>query len=394
MLEVFNATLYVLVLLVYWGKKRSLDVFIFLWSAFTFTSVMCAITSLYGTPEYPNTTFFPYVYLFICIFLYLSSFRGFSIKGKLSASNNFGIHILEYVFIVTGIMSLYYSLPDAIDLLSSGEWGMLRQLVYEDSDNIELYHSAFERIVKNVNGYLTPLGIVLCFEYLARSNPPKIKLILLWTSWLVPNFLIAILNASRGMVITQFLTAAMCFVLFKDSIPKNVKRVFSFFMAVLAVPVALFTFVVTISRFGEGDAGNSVFEYLGHSMMAFNHGIASMHKFQWGDYAFSFFRELLSLPYSFDEKGAGYAAHAAFYTFVGSIYRDFGPIVTLLIGVVFCNWMKQLTRKNRLNISDLIVLVFVLTKLTSGVFIWGKGYAVEWVMMGIVYFIVRRFEKL
>lgn len=393
MLEVLNALIYILVFIVYWNKHKTLDVFILIWGAFTVTSVMCALNSLYGTPEFRNTTLLPYIYLFVCLLIYLSAFRGFTLKGKLILHETIGLKVLAWIFILSGIASIYYTLPNAVELIQSGEWGLLRQMVYEESDEVQLYQSALERLVKNIHGYLSPFGVVMCFYYLTSKTTNRFKTALIWIAWLVPGVLGAMLVASRSMVIIQMLTIALCFVLFKDLISVKVKRIFSISMISFSIPVILYTIAVSVSRFGEDDAGSSAFDYLGHSMMAFNHGIASMREFMWGDYSMSFFQKLLGIHSNFDIKSSGYDASSAFYTFIGCIYLDYGPIFTFLIGLVFFSVMKKILTKQNLKVSDLVIIVFVLVELMHGVFVWGKGYALSWVMMVVVFLIVKYLEK-
>ena len=393
MLEVLNALLYIFVFIVYWNKHKTLDAFLFIWAAFTVTSVMCALNSIYGNPEFRNTTILPYIYLFVCIFVYLNAFRCFTLKDKLLLHETSGIKLLSWIFILSGIASIYYTLPSAVELIQSGEWGMLRQMVYEESDEVQLYQSALERIVKNIHGYLSPFGVVMCFYYLSDKSINRLKTALIWIAWIVPSFLGAMLVASRGLVVAQMLTIALCFVLFKDLISIKVKRIFTIVMIVFSIPVILYTIAVTVSRFGDDEAGSSAFDYLGHSMMAFNHGIASMREFMWGNYSMSFFQKLFGIHSHFDFKSAGYDAGTAFYTFIGCIYLDCGPIFTFLIGLVFFSVMRKFLTKRNLKVSDLVVIVFVLVNLTRGVFVWGKGYALSWVMMVVVFYIVKFVER-
>ena len=115
MLEVLNALLYIIVFIIYWKKHKTLDVFLLIWAAFTVTSVMCALNSIYGIPEFRNITILPYIYLFVCLLVYLNAFRGFTLKDKLLLHETLGLKVLVWIFIITGIASIYYTLPNAVE---------------------------------------------------------------------------------------------------------------------------------------------------------------------------------------------------------------------------------------------------------------------------------------
>ena len=156
----------------------------------------------------------------------------------------------------------------------------------------------------------------------------------------------------------------------------------------------IYSILVTVSRFGEDEAGGSVFEYFGHSMLSFNDGLFNnLHDFAYGKRFFSWFIDLFGGNSDFDTAKAGATHGTAFFTIVGGMYIDWGPIGTLIVASLACLLMLSYTRKKTIMLSDMVVIIFYINTLAKGLFAFGRGRAIEWVMTFIVYFIVRALEK-
>lgn len=387
-----NFLLYFVTLFSYIRKKRNIDVYVILLSAYTLTSLLCAIYFVSGQKDYTQVSIIGFIYLFICVLLLLSPFRNFKLNiGNISTNvNNPIIKTLVYIYIVTGLVSIYYTLPDTIDLYRSGEWGLLRQALYEDEESVVLYHSAFERLAKNLHSYLNPLGVVMCFYYLSKWETNKFLTVILFVSWLFNAFLGATLVASRGLIVTLLLQFIMLFFLFKDSISKGVKKLLSVTMIILSIPVVLYMIAVSVSRFGEDDAGNSVFAYLGHSMLNFNQNVlGTMHDYAGGRYFFSYFISLFGGNPEIDLQALGYKGSTGFYTIVGDYYLDFGPIGTIIIFLLFTLLLRSLMQKKHLRLSNLILIMYFAFYYMRGVFVLGLGTALGMLMCLVVFFVVR-----
>lgn len=393
MLELLNALLYLGTLIVYWKRYKKIDVYFLLMAAYSFTAVMCFWANLYPQAEFREVSLIPFLYMYICIYICFKPFRGYSISSNLEIEETSIIKALTWIFILTGFAAIAYTLPQAMELINSGEWGMLRQLLYEDEDNIQLYGSALEKLCKNIHGYLSPFGIVMCFYSLSSSYKSRLTSWLLWISWLGYAFLGGMLVASRGIIISLLLNVVVLFFLFKDFINALTRRVFAVSGIAFSVLVGLYTAAVSISRFGD-EAGISVFEYLGHSMTAFNQAVmGTMHSYAWGQYGLEFFYNLFGIPITFNGKEAGLTSGSSFFTFLGAFYIDYGPIGTFMLVTVLSKLLLRLTHKKSIRISDLMIIVYFIGFFMDGVFVIGKGYMLSWVMLYVLYLIVRSVEN-
>ena len=393
---IINFILYLVVLLPYLKKKKSIDVYVILLSAYTLTALICSFYYISGQKDYTELSLIGFVYLFVCIIILLFPFRNFSVQvDKIKVNeNNTIIKSLVYIYAVTGLISIYYTLPETLDLFRSGEWNILRQTLYDDEESVVLYHSQFERIAKNLHSYLNPFGVVMCFYFLSRWKSHKFLTILMFVSWLLNAFLGATLVASRGLIVTLLLQFVMLFFLFKDSISRGIKKALSVIMIILSVPVAFYMTVVSVSRFGEDDAGSSVFAYLGHSMLNFNQNIiSSMHDYAGGKYFFNYFISLFGGNPSINLQSLGYKGGTGFYTIVGDFYFDFGPIGTLTIFVLFSILLCVLMKRKPIRLSNLILIMYFAFYYMRGVFVLGMGTALGMFMCLVVYLIVRTTES-
>jgi oligosaccharide repeat unit polymerase len=392
MLEFINASFYIIALYTYWKQRKDVDAYFMLMAMYTFTAIMCFIVNLDSHANFNNVSLIPFVYLFICILLSFSPLKGFSVDRIELRETNL-IRLLTWVYIVTGIGCIMYNFSSARELLESGEWGMLRNMLYEDEDNIQLYNSLAEKLCKNIHGYIEPFGILMCFYYLGRLENNTLKTILLWISWL-PNVLLgAMLVASRGLVITALLNVIILLYLFKNTLSTKVKKIIFVSLTAISVPIALYIIAVSVSRFGDDGAGSSAFEYLGHNMTAFNQGVFPMNSYMWGGYSLSYFYDLVGIHNYFNAKLAGYSAGTAFVTFIGAYYLDWGPIVTLLLIVVLNRLLNRITHKRTLRFSDLMVVLFFIRFYEIGIFSVGRGYMLSWLMLFVLYKIVNFAEK-
>lgn len=391
-LELFNCLLYIFALILYRLHHRQFDTYSLILTSYLATAIFCYLYQLSGTSPYHGTTLFPYLYLFICLLIVLSPLKGFQIKESICVNETSFIKILTWIYIITGIYSIIVTLPDALALFRQGEWGMLRQAIYNE-DDVKLYHSAFEGLCKNIHAYMGPLGIILCFNEVAKKDKSIIKIALLFISWLGASFLDATLIASRGLIANLILNVFFCILIFKNSISRRVSRILIVFALILVIPLFAYMMVVSFSRFGEDGAGDSIFFYLGHSMLCFNDSMmGSMHDYAMGKYAFNYFLPFFGLDQNINYTSLGFNEITSFFTVFGSFYIDLGPYLTLPFCILFALFLRQFTKQNKIRISHLICIIFFYSFILDGVFVIGPGYALPWMITIVLYYIIKMTE--
>lgn len=389
---VINALLYIVMFGVYWFKHKDLDLF----SSILLAYVMVAVFGCYliYSDKYTYTlSLFNFVYLFVCIMIFIWPFR----YAKFTSSNitivdNRWINILFAVYFVTGAVALIYSLPRTMALVQMGDWNEVRNELYADSESVELYSSPVERLMKNIYSYLSPFGIVMVFYQFTKKKFNILLTVALLFVWGGNAYCNSTVVASRGMVVFLVLNLVLIFLIFRKSIPKKRKKLIYILGIGFIIFFATYLIAVSQSRF-EDEAGDSAIWYLGQAMNVFNQDImASMHDYADGKYFFKFFLPWFDIKSEINMQALGATHGTQFMTFVGCFYIDFGPVITLLIGLFMCWLLMKFTHKKHYYLSDLIIIAYFANWYINGALVVGRGQALSWIMVFVVYFIVRTIE--
>lgn len=387
--------MYFFLLVTYRGKKNGLDFYKIIVLLYLMTAVCCALNYAQHPNLYPTLGLLPFLYMFVVLVILFQPLRGFDQdKKKLALFDNKTMIWAAWLYIILGLIDTGISITDTIERFQSGEWGALRNQLYEDADNIQLYANQWQRLVKNLLTYTRPFAFVYAFFCLTQDNKSHLFIILLFGSIIVPSFIAATVVASRGLVFQLAMGLFLGYWLFKDFISKKRKRII-LVGALLIVGFFLFyAIIVSVSRFGEDEAGNSIFDYFGHSMLAFNdHMFFKMHDFAWGKRFFAWFIDAMGGNSEFNMARAGSTHGNAFFTIVGDIFSDWGHFFTIPVAIIASVLVSHFTQKKTLHFSDLIVIIFYINTLSAGIFVLGKSRALNWLMMFVMYFIVRAMES-
>ena len=390
----FNVILYVLAFMINIYKSRSFNIYTLILLIYCITSILCADYYFNNLGKY-ELAVFPFIYLFFTLLVFIYPFNNlkFDVR-KIKFRNTNPLKILTLIYIVSGVIAVVYGLPKTLSIMSSGEYGELRNQLYSDADSIELYSSTLERLAKNINSYLGTFGIILSFYQLTKPKFSKVFTILLFLSWILPSFLASTLVASRGLVVFLLMKIAVAYIFFKDGIPQNRKKWFWILGTILCVYLFLYLTIVSESRFGA-DARDSFKFYLGHSMLSFNDNVVTdINKYAGGKYFFRWFIDAFGGNSAINTFDLGlYHVGTSFYTFIGSFYIDFGPIGTLIIAFIISLILKNIAVRNPLQISDISILMYFANYYAQGVFVSAPGSALSWLMAFVVYFILKYAEN-
>lgn len=391
---VVNCLLYLILLLTYSMKKKGLDFYKIIVSLFFMTSVLCLLNYAQNPLSYPTLSLFPFLFMFIVLTILFQPLRGFDQDKKvLGLYDNKALVIFAWIYVALALIEVTMSLNDTITRFQEGDWGLLRNQLYADEENIELYENQWQRLVKNLLSYTGPFAMVYAFYSLTQSGKRRLLTFMLFFSLVVPDFIAATVVASRGHVFALVLRLFMGYWMFRNFIPQKRKRFFWVLGIVLGVLFLIYSIIVSVSRFGEDNAGNSIFEYFGHSMLTFNNDMFyKMHDFAYGRRFFGWFIDAFGGNSYFDFAKAGSTHGTAFYTIVGDIFVDWGYYLTIPVAIIACLIGSYFTRKKTLRFSDFIVIFFYINTLTMGLFSFHGGRALAWVMTFVLYFLVRAIE--
>lgn len=392
---IFNIVLYVVLLFKIWTTYNKINVYFFIALLYGFTAVMCSLHYQDNISIWTNLSYSGFIYLYVVLLIMLAPLSKLNMRVVNFANyDSKELHRLALVYIIVGLIDISFSLPHTLELFSSGEWGALREQLYADEESVELYSSQWERLVKNFVSYLSPFALVYGFMLLTKEHINKVFTFLLFVTVLGPSFLGATVVASRGMLVIVALKLCICYLIFKDQIPQNRKKYVMQMAVLLLAGYLTYSIIVSISRFGQDEAGNSIFMYFGHSMLTFNQGIyESMHDFAWGKRFFSWFIDLFGGDSYFNSAKLGSTAGTGFLTIVGCMYVDWGPIGSLIVAIIANRIVTPFFKSNGYRLSDIVVIVFYASTMAEGIMVFGKGRALAWASIFVVYFIVRKIEN-
>lgn len=395
MVALFNFVLYAIPLLIYWNKVKALNTYTLLLASYTIVAFFCFL-NYQDNNEYQHCTVIPFIFLWLMVMLELSAYKHVNIcKETIIIRENWAINALTWIYIVSGFLSMYYNYPRVVMLFEMDDWANVRNDFYDTLDTSQLYSSQFERYVKNIHSYLGPFGVVMAFYQLSKAKINILYTVLLFTSWLGSTFFGATLTASRGIVVQTVCVAILGYVLFSKMIRKSLRKYLLIAFASLVVLFTMYFLIVTRSRFGEGEEGNASLSYLGHSMLAFNEGImGSMTSFADGKYFFGWIYQLVGYNTYVNENALGVTHQHAFFTSIGMLYYDFGPLLTIIIVLLLSALFRKYNTKSRYDTSDVMVIYFFADYLIKGVFVNGMNLSLTWLMLFVVVKIVRFAEKI
>jgi len=389
-----NAIIYVITLLLYWFKRRKIDILFLLLSLYTLVAVL-GIPEVISEPNEWKIRLWPYIYLYIAFMLFFRPyyFDSDTLCVRLYVRNFKNLKFISTLIIVLSILTICCYLPVAVNNIVNGDWSAIRTDHY--NDDIQIFSNRFEEFFANLSTHFRLAGTILFFYFLTIKDISSIRKILLSISVIVPPLLISCTSAARDILFELFFSLVICYIIFHKDIPTNIKKALTVTALFLFILMIIYSMAITMSRFGEGDqSSSSLVYYFSHSFLTFNYGLTdTINGHLYGDLFFGriydFFTGRVGPPITID-NAIGTHLTTAFFTFVGAWYIDFGPIGTFIIAIFLPMIISPFfKRKSQLKIADIYVYVFYLSYLIRGVFVHPRGIAFNWFVAVIVYFLLK-----
>ena len=384
--------IYLIVLLYLWRKSKSLNTVVLLWGEYFVTAIFCFLT-VYSSSNHYNLSIINQFYLILIVYIFISPF----INEKTFLFYNKRLHVIyRYIanfYILISIFSCVVYLPTAYDYIMNPRW----QDIYNQAHEIQNTNVLTK--ISNLFFHFRFLGLVLLFYFISFKKVSQKYIIILSISVILPLALVAITKGSRGGMVSLIISLVMAYALFNNSLSLEIKKNLRKIMLFIIPFLILYLSAITMARFNDSvffdNASASTFFYLGHSFLKFDDGIMdSISRYSWGGYFWgtdelhSFIRNELSLD-SF------YGTHfgTSFYTFIGGLYLDFGPLITFLIAIIVSKFIKSILSKRFLSVADYFIVITYAMFILNGVFVVGIGYGIQLIESIIIYKTLNFFEK-
>ena len=313
------------------------------------TSACVSIWMLHNRLYYNSTlykfdivSFFPLLYLWLCIMLYATPLLGFKVSDDAQvtfcSSSNYAfkllvLKVLTCVFLVTAIGEFYaYTLiPDKGGFYAMTAGTMNKKQVMEDimgtilkSRVVLLCHRLFSFFSDSM----------ICFSFVLFLKNKKKQALIVFFAATSPIIFGSILTGNRQKLICLIMTLFITFQIFRpllsEEFKSKCKRIFFICAIGLSVPVVL----ISVLRFGDYTdiLVYEILRYFGESCLNFSSWL--FPHLQGHDNG----RKMLSvlfkeLPF-YNPPVTTLGPY--FYTFIGGIIQAIGRMWTFIIGIIFC----------------------------------------------------------
>lgn len=324
---------------------------------------------------------FPFIYLFIMLLLATSTVLQYDVR-KIS-----GIQQPNSLFLL--IVSLFFVVPTLIhspSTISHIQEGIVKMMVDSRAGN-EMYREAIERSYESGTGGISNimaifssafynLGVLLTFYYLTLPKRNKWLSAALILSTLI-GLLVYVSLGQRGGVILRLFTVIVTYFAFKSYYPQKVQKILKYAGVVVVVLVSVPIVLITLSRFGseEGSSFDSALQYAGQENINFNNYALDDGGIRYGDRTAPLFKKMLgfhNVPDNYWQRRDKYPHlkmdDDVFYTFVGDFTIDYGPIIAVVLFLIFTPLFLNATKVKgkRIKFHQLILVHFVMCICAQG----------------------------
>ena len=383
-----NGLFYLITVFLIYRKTKSITIGVVLLAIYAVSALFSIILYFYfngyGVTNYNNITLFPFVYLYVMLlinFIPIIKFKEYKIRNIIPP-NSLILKFFTYFIIAISLYSLIKYLPEYITKIST--------MIINNDEFADTYRSGSENsmmktslnysnLVFVVASSFSDIVLFLFFYYLTKKKS-KVIIILLGISMLLP-LLQSIANAGRYGLITFLLTTISLFTLFRNLIDKKILRPIIFSFLLISIAILIVTFLITSSRFTNRDYGKydtiySIVSYAGQPMLNFNNYIFTAKGYENGDNTFPIIRMMLGLDYSITPHLRQYKWSSImgipleiFYTFIGDFYLDYGPIISLILFILFSIFfLKNAYVSENIPIHRFLLIYILFLICSQGVF--------------------------
>lgn len=338
-----------------------------------------AYSALYTDLE---LSLFPFIYLFGCILIASQPVLHYN-EGSVKEIDHPRAIFVD-LFVILYIFCALTQIPGVISRLSEG----ITQIITDSAAGEELYKDAkFEyqgvkggasNLLMAFFNHFADVSFIVFFYYWIRF-PKRIFVLLIFGGLIVFQVLNAISNGLRSGTVLKIMTLFIAFVTMRRFMSRNQKRIVYIIGGVFAFFVVGVVLIVTYSRFVEvynQEMGSSLVDYIGQCNINFNEYVLDNKVIRNGDRTANLFKRMIGfdIPSDYLTLRSKYKqmkiGDESFTTFVGDIVLDYGPILTILLIVIFSLYFCSITKlkNNRLSMHQLIALYFAMCVLVQGSF--------------------------
>ena len=385
-------------------------------SAIIGTYILYAVFSLISLNDtlfsdvYNPLRLFPYIYLYGMMMVALAPviYNHLNPSSGIDDPNTRILKVLAAVSIVCAL----FLLPEIITNFSSGFVKLFTDVDagYENYQEQAADNGESGQKIRNLPAFvyntMSDITIFLFFYFLSLRKKSKLLIIGMAFSIAV-SMALPIIRGSRGSVIMTTLTVIGAYMLFRRYLSKRLNRAIMVMGLAGLIAVALPVGAITVSRFGNLNGGIFGFLswYVGQGSLYFNNYALDVKEIRNGDRTISLFKRVIdpSTPLNYtDQRDKNHNMEVNdnwFTTFVGDFVLDFGPILAVIIFLVFngCVLTAIRPRDGTIKLHQCLLLYFcVCVCMQGGMALFSYSYTgnLRIIAMFMLYAYLRYHEAL
>lgn len=297
----------------------------------------------------------PYVYLYVCFLLTLFPFL--CIKKKSLVDNS------SFVYKLTIFIALCAYIPfieNLIHLFRVGGGDALADMYgerLEEDFDARAHMSWIGARLNTILSFFTYISPILLFNYLARKIKKKLYVIV---GLLMASFNLSIFSFAQGGRATSFnlfLYILFVYIYYSSYFSYKINRIVRLTFFVLGLFVIILMAIITIGRFSDSTYSLTdwILRYAGESFVNFNTELFYIDRYTDGRVCLPFLYDDSQLDRFVIESILGVRS-IVFYTYIGDLYKDFGPYITMMILCVLSWIFYRKFKKNKImNLGDTII---------------------------------------
>ena len=344
---------------------------------------ICGFLTHYFIEPEAYCTFLSVPFHCVCLFLFIYPII---IYGKGERNRCFLLipegrfKLIVYVLIGLQTFTILFFAGFVFSLLARGDLMQIRsEMLAGDLD----IGASLGRTIAGVASYYYCFNILLFFYSLAFRKDSKWLLILLMLTS-TSRIFHALTYMGRDGILFWILSFVSTFFLFKPYLKSDaLKLVRRIFLITGGFAITLIS-LISISRFGNSDIGvfGSLISYFGQPINNFGQLFDKFHEYSGTKSIFPMLyggrgtsgSEAISNAESFFAR-YGFASNI-FFSFVGNMYRAWGPILTLIISVSYCVFISNKVQSKKTSMASIVVLMFATQIILHNYFYWAYSIRV------------------
>lgn len=350
---------------------------------FYFLASVCGLLTHYYIDPNAYCTFISVPYQCVCLFLFIYPII---IYGKnernrcilLMPDNRF--KLLTFMLIGLQSFTILFFSGYVFGLLARGDFMQIRSEMLAGELDMG---ASLGRTVAGVASYYYCINILLFFYSLAfRKDSKWLLILLILTS--TSRIFHSLTYMGRDGILFWILSFVSSFCLFKPYLSaESLKLVRQIFLVTGGFAIVLIV-VISISRFGNSDTGifGSLVSYFGQPINNFGQLFDKFHEYTGTKSIF---------PLLYGERGTsgsdaiakadsffaryGFASNI-FFSFVGNMYKAWGPFITIIISILYCYFISKIVQNRKTSMASIVVLMFASQIVLHNYFYWAYSIKV------------------